>query len=143
VVWFVVGLVCTNATTVLNDWLIVMLYLLAPWTSVNLIDFYFVRHGRFSIIDLFTPTGIYGRWGVRGLSAYALGIAVEIPFMAIPNVYQSPGATWLDGVDISWLVGLVVAGTLYFLSTRHLDLESEARAIARSDEALRHAEERP
>jgi nucleobase:cation symporter-1, NCS1 family len=140
IVWFVVGLACTNATTVLNDWLIVMLYLLAPWTSVNLIDFYFVRHGRFSIIDLFTPTGIYGRWGVRGLSAYALGIAVEIPFMSIPNVYQSPGATWLDGVDISWLVGLVVAGTVYFLSTRRLDLDGEALAIARSDVALGRSE---
>jgi NCS1 family nucleobase:cation symporter-1 len=143
VVWFVVGLACTNATTVLNDWLIVMLYLLAPWTSINLIDFYFVRHGHFAVTDLFTPTGIYGRWGRRGLSAYVLGLAVEIPFMSIPNVYQSPGALWLDGVDISWIVGLVVAGGLYLLATRSLDLASEARAIARSDETLRREESRP
>jgi hypothetical protein len=56
--------------------------------------------------------------------------------MAIPNVYQSPGATSLDGVDISWIVGLVVAGAAYLFSTRHLDHQREARAIALSDEAL-------
>jgi purine-cytosine permease-like protein len=136
VVWFILALACTNATTVLNDWLIVMLYLLAPWTSINLIDFYFVRHGHFAVTDLFTPSGIYGRWGVRGLVAYGLGILVEIPLMAVPNVYQSPGASALDGVDISWIVGLVVAGVAYFFSTRHLDHQREARAIARSDEIL-------
>jgi nucleobase:cation symporter-1, NCS1 family len=136
VVWLSVALAYTNATTVLNDWLIVMLYLLAPWTSINLIDFYFVRHGRFAVRDLFTPSGVYGRWGLRGLAAYSLGIAVEIPLMAIPNVYQSPGATSLDGVDISWIVGLVVAGAAYLLSTRHLDHQREARAIALSDEAF-------
>jgi purine-cytosine permease-like protein len=140
VVWLSLALACTNATTVLNDWLIAMLYLLAPWTSINLIDFYFVRHGRFAVSDLFTPSGVYGRWGLRGLVAYGLGIAVEIPFMAVPNVYQSPGATWLDGVDISWLVGLVVAGTVYFVSTRHLDHAREARAIALSDESLGNEE---
>jgi nucleobase:cation symporter-1, NCS1 family len=136
VVWLIVALACTNATTVLNDWLIVMLYLLAPWTSINLIDFYFVRHGRFAVTDLFTPRGIYGRWGVAGLAAYGLGIAVEIPLMAIPNVYQSPGAAALDGVDVSWIVGLVVAGGAYFLGTRRLDRQREAIAIALSDEVL-------
>jgi nucleobase:cation symporter-1, NCS1 family len=136
VVWLGLAHACTNATTVLNDWLIVMLYLLAPWTSINLIDFYFVRHGHFAVKDLFTPTGVYGRWGVRGLVAYGLGIAVEIPFMAIPNIYLSPGATWLEGVDISWLVGLAVSGAFYLVSTRHLDHQREARAIAQSEEAL-------
>jgi nucleobase:cation symporter-1, NCS1 family len=134
--WFALAAALTNATTVLNDWLIVMLYLLAPWTSVNLVDFYFVRHGTFAITDLFTPNGIYGRWGVRGISAYLIGVAVEIPFMFITNVYESPGATWLHGVDISWIIGLLVAGGCYFFSTRHLDRTREALAVARSDEEL-------
>ena len=134
--WLILGAALTNATTVLNDWLIVMLYLLAPWTSVNLVDFYFVRHGRYAVTDLFTPTGIYGRWGVRGISAYLIGVAVEIPFMFITNFYESPGATWLHGVDISWIVGLVVAGGIYFASTRHLDRSGEAVAVARSEREL-------
>ncbi len=133
----VLGGVLTNATMVLNDWLILMLYLLAPWTSVNLVDFYFVRRGRYSITDLFSSSGIYGRWGVRGIVAYALGIAVEIPFISVTNLYQSPGASWLKGIDISWFVGLTVAGGMYFLLTRSLDLAEEAAAIERSDAALR------
>jgi purine-cytosine permease-like protein len=136
VTWFILGVALTNATTVLNDWLIVMLYLLAPWTAVNLVDFYFVRHGTFAVTDLFTPTGIYGRWGARGIGAYVLGIVVEVPLMFIANVYESPGATWLHGVDISWIVGLVVAGGVYFISTRNLDRAGEALAVARSDEEL-------
>jgi cytosine/uracil/thiamine/allantoin permease len=115
-----------------------MLYLLAPWTSVNLVDFYFVRRGKFAITDLFTPSGVYGCWGTRGIVAYLSGIAVEIPFMSIGNVYQSPGALWLKGVDISWLVGLVVAGGLYWRMTRYLDLTGEAAAVERSERALRN-----
>jgi purine-cytosine permease-like protein len=138
--WLILGAALTNATTVLNDWLIVMLYLLAPWTSVNLVDFYFVRHGKFAVTDLFTPNGIYGRWGVRGISAYFIGIAVEVPFMFITNVYESPGASWLHGVDISWIVGLLIAGGTYFVSTRHLDRSREEVAVARSERELASGE---
>jgi purine-cytosine permease-like protein len=138
--WFILGAALTNATTVLNDWLIVMLYLLAPWTSVNLVDFYFVRHGKFAVTDLFTPSGIYGRWGVRGISAYLIGVAVEVPFMFITNFYESPGATWLHGVDISWIVGLAFAGGMYFVSSRHLDRPREALAITRSEFELADGE---
>lgn len=140
VVWFVLGAVLTNATSVLNDALLLMLYLLAPWTSINLIDFYVVRHGHFAITDLFTPAGVYGRWGARGIASYLVGVGVEVPFMSIGNVYQSPGAQWLRGVDVSWLVGLVVAGALYGGVSRHLDLSAEAAAIERSERAVRRGE---
>lgn len=136
VLWFALGAVLTNATSVLNGWLIVMLYLLAPWTSINLVDFYFVRHGRFAISDLSSVSGVYGRWGVRGLTAYAIGIVVEVPFMSVMNLYQSPGATWLKGVDVSWLVGLFAAAGTYFFLTRHLDRTKEEAAIERSEQIV-------
>jgi purine-cytosine permease-like protein len=139
-VWVTLGSALTNSTSVLNDWLLLMLYLLAPWTSVNLVDFYFVRHGRFAITDLLTPSGIYGQWGKRGIPAYLVGIAVEIPFVSISGLYVSPGATWLGGVDISWLLGLVVAGGVYVALTRSLDHDGEETAIERSEDALRASE---
>jgi hypothetical protein len=37
-------------------------------------------------IDLFTPDGIYGAWGWRGLTAYTVGLAAEIPFMVLPDL---------------------------------------------------------
>jgi hypothetical protein len=60
--------------------------------------------------------------------------------MFIANVYESPGATWLPGVAISWSVGLVAAGGIHFISTRNLDRASEAPAAARSDQELRRGD---
>jgi hypothetical protein len=40
-------------------------------------------------------------------------------------------------VDISWIIGMVVAGGLYFVFTRSLDREAEAAAIERSEQVLR------
>jgi purine-cytosine permease-like protein len=60
--WFVMSLLLTNATTAHNTTLLIMLYLLVPWTAVNLTDYFFVRRGHYAIADLFTPDGIYGAW---------------------------------------------------------------------------------
>ena len=123
----ILGILMTHAALVLNDWLLLMLYLLAPWTSVNLVDFYFVRHGSFVVADLSNPLGVYGRWGTRGLTAYFVGLAVELPFISVANLYESPGARWLDGIDVSWLVGLMVAGGTYVLLMRNFDHGCEER----------------
>lgn len=140
ILWLAFGIGISTASSALNNSLIVMLYLLAPWTSVNLIDFYAVRHGKFAITDFFNPKGIYGRWGMKGITAYLVGIAVELPFMFIPGFYESIGAKWLKDVDISWAVGLFVAGGLYYFLTRSLDLNAEKVAIERSEEALKNKE---
>ena len=141
VVWYVVAesINSGDVTTVLNS-LTLMLYLLVPWTATNLVDFFLVRHGRYAIADLFTPDGLYGAWGWRGLTAYGLGFAAEIPFMVLPGIagfkYTGPVAKHISGVDISWIVGLVVSGTSYWLLSRSLNVRAEAGAIQASDEAL-------
>jgi hypothetical protein len=38
-------------------------------------------------------------------------------------------ARQLEGVDIAWLVGLLVSGLTYFILSRSIDLESERRII--------------
>ena len=135
------GIIFNTASTALYDALTIMLYVLAPWTAINLIDFYAVRHGKFAITDFFTPSGIYGRWGGRGLTAYFVGILVEIPFMYIPSYYSSWGSNQLNGVDISWIIGLFVSGILYFVITRNIDRTAEDAAVARSNESLARGEE--
>jgi cytosine/uracil/thiamine/allantoin permease len=42
-----------------------------------------------------------------------------------------------NGVDYSWLVGLVVAGLVYLLLSRSLDLTAEQSAIEASERELR------
>jgi purine-cytosine permease-like protein len=126
-----------NAIALLFATLTIMLYLLVPWTSVNLVDYFFVRHGRYAITDLFEPNGMYGAWGVRGLAAYALGFLATLPFFVLPDVYTGPAARALGGVDVGWLVGLIVAGGTYWILSRSLDVSAEIEAIQASEAALR------
>ena len=74
-----------------EDLLAVLLYLFTPWTAINLIDFYVVRKGHYSIREIFNPHGMYGRWNWRGLTAYAVGFLSMIPFFSSP-MYEGPVA---------------------------------------------------
>jgi nucleobase:cation symporter-1, NCS1 family len=118
-----------------NNFVLLMLYFLIPWTSVNLVDYYFIRRGHYAITEIFKPDGIYGRWPPRGLGAYLAGLFAMVPFMVL-SFYEGPIARQLGGVDISFIVGIVVAGGLYYLLSRNLDREVEARAIEASKREL-------
>lgn len=136
--WIAITFTITaNAIALLFATLTIMLYLLVPWTSVNLVDYFFVRRGRYAITHLFVPHGIYGAWGTRGLIAYALGFLATLPFFVLPDVFMGPAARALGGVDIGWLVGLLVSGSAYLLLCRSLDVSREAGAIQGSESALR------
>ena len=104
-------------------------------------DFYFVRKEKFAITDMFRADGVYGRWGKNGLLVYFIGIAVEVPFMYLPNLYTSWGATQLQLVDISWVIGLIVSGVLYLALSRNIDRGAELKAIAESEATLAKNEE--
>jgi purine-cytosine permease-like protein len=145
-IWYAIGASIstsgsdTAVNAVLNS-LTLMLYLLVPWTALNLVDFFFVRHGHYAITDIFRPDGVYGRWGWRGLTAYAAGFAAEIPFMVLPPIAGFSYTGWFpnhvtNGVDYSWLVGLAVSGLVYFLASRTLDVGAERSAIEASERQL-------
>ncbi|MCU1573110.1 MAG: permease for cytosine/purines uracil thiamine allantoin [Micrococcaceae bacterium] len=140
-VWYLIASTITSgAVSTVFSALTLMLYVLVPWTATNLVDYFLVRKGHYAITDLFTPTGIYGVWAWRGLLSFAIGLAAEIPFMVLPQIgswsYTGPLARALDGVDVAWLVGLLVTSVAYFLLSRSLDLTAERAAQARSDEKL-------
>lgn len=119
----------------LNSFVVLMLYFLIPWTAVNLVDFYFVRRGEYAITEIFDPRGIYGRWSWRGMTAYLVGLVAMVPFFSTP-FYVGPVASALHEADISFLVGLPVAGGLYYLFSRTLDRAAETEAVARSRREL-------
>jgi len=138
--WIAITFAITaNAIALLFATLTIMLYLLVPWTSVNLTDYFFVRRGRYAITHLFMPQGIYGAWGTRGLIAYVLGFLATLPFLVLPDVYTGPAARALGGVDVGWLVGLIVSGGTYLILCRSLDLSKERDAIQESENELRCA----
>jgi purine-cytosine permease-like protein len=121
------------------DLLALLLYLFTPWTAINLVDFYLVRRGHYSIREIFNPAGMYGRWNWRGLSAYLIGFIVMIPFFST-TLYTGPVARALGGADIAMLVGLPVAAGVYLLACRSIDLEHEWQRARVADVGLEPAD---
>jgi NCS1 family nucleobase:cation symporter-1 len=118
-----------------GEFLAILLYLFTPWTAINLIDFYYVRHGHYSVREIFNPRGMYGRWNWRGLLAYFGGFAAMIPFFST-GVYRGPVAVMLGGADIAMLVGLPVSTIIYVLACRSLDVDADRRQAEIADRGL-------
>ena len=107
-----------NFLTNYTDFMALLLYVMVPWTAVNLVDFYLVRHGEYDVPSFFAADGgIYGRCNWPALLCYAGGILIQIPFIA-SDLYTGPIATYLGGVDISWVVGLAVVSPVYYVLAR-------------------------
>ena len=96
-----------------KNFILVLLMVFIPWSSINLVDYYLVSKERVDIPALYDPDGRYGRWNVVSLSCYAIGVVVQIPFMA-QKLYTGPITEMLGGADISWLVGLVVTAAIFY-----------------------------
>jgi NCS1 family nucleobase:cation symporter-1 len=139
----VVGVLATAIAFAANDsfledfgyFLTVLGYLFTPWTAINLVDFYVVRRGHYSIREIFNPRGIYRRWSWRGLTAYGVGFAAMMPFAVVGDL-EGPVAKALGGADISMPIGLFVAAGLYLVLCRSLDLVAEREIVAVADAGL-------
>jgi nucleobase:cation symporter-1, NCS1 family len=118
-----------------SAFLSVLLYLFTPWTAINLVDFYWVRKGHYSVREIFNPHGMYGRWNWRGLLAYGAGFVAMIPFFST-DIYMGPVARRLGGADLAMLVGLPVAALVYIAACRSLDVQEDRRRAARADAGL-------
>lgn len=119
-----------------NNFLVVLIYFLTPWTAINLVDFYLIRRGDYAIKEIFNPRGIYGQWNWRGLTAYFLGFAVMIPFFSVGTFFVGPVANAASGADFSIFVGLPFSALLYFILARGQDLSEEHRISASQDAEL-------
>jgi purine-cytosine permease-like protein len=113
--------------SIFSSFLTLILYVLVPWSAINLVDFYFIRRGDYAVLEIFNPDSIYGRWAWRGLLSYAIGFLCMVPFMSLP-FYTGPIARALGGVDIAMLFGLSASALVYYVLARKLDLSAEHRA---------------
>jgi NCS1 nucleoside transporter family len=134
-------LIGANFLTNFEDFLLLVLYLFIPWTAVNLVDYYVVRRGHYAIAEIFNPHGMYGRWGWRGITSYLVGFGAMLPFLSTSK-YTGFVASALGGADISLFIGLPVAGILYWVLARSIDVEAETRVAAAEADALERAAER-
>ena len=113
-----------------------LLYLFTPWTAINLVDFYWVRKGHYSVREIFNPHGMYGRWNWRGLLGLRGGIRVDDSVLQHRDIYMGPVARALGGADIAMLVGLPVSALVYLAACRSLDMDEDRRRAAQADAGL-------
>jgi purine-cytosine permease-like protein len=130
-----------NFLTNFNKFLLLILYLFIPWTAVNLVDYYLVRRGHYAIAEIFNPRGLYGRWGWRGIVSYLVGFGAMVPFFSVAGLFTGPVATALNGADISFFVGLPIAGILYWILSRSIDVAGEQRIAEQEAADLEQAAE--
>lgn len=99
-----------------SDMLSAMVYLLVPWSAINLTDYYLVRRGRYSIPDLFRVDGMYGRYQWPVIGAYLVSVALQIPFMQLS--FFTGAIARILGADMAWVPGLIIPGVLYYCIER-------------------------
>jgi NCS1 family nucleobase:cation symporter-1 len=96
-----------------ENFLLLISYWIGPWLAIILVDFFLhpgqqTRPGR----DLSTAFNAAVSW--PGLIAFLVGLVVSVPFMD-STLYTGPLAIALHGADISYYVGMVVAGLLFYV----------------------------
>jgi NCS1 family nucleobase:cation symporter-1 len=110
-----------------TDFILLLLYVLVPWTAINLVDYYLVRHGQYDVESFFRQDGgIYGRVNRVAVGCYVFGILVQLPFVSTP-LYTGPIARALGGVDIAWIIGLVLTSPLYYWLAKRSQARQNAR----------------
>jgi nucleobase:cation symporter-1, NCS1 family len=139
IVFTIIGSILSIAATssllsTANDVIVFLLYVLIPWTAINLVDYYLVRRGHYDVKELFNLDGIYGRFNWWALGIYIVTMAVEVPFMST-TVFTGPIAKSLNGADITWIVGLILASVSYYVVAKRVLPQSElAQEMAEPEE---------
>ncbi|MDQ6600943.1 purine-cytosine permease family protein [Bacillus salipaludis] len=103
----------SNFLSFFLNFIFFMSYFLIPWTAINLVDYYLLRHGKYNVKDIFDPNGQYGKVNMITCIAFLLSILAEIPFINA-SFYVGPFAKAFDGADLAWAVGLVVPAVSYY-----------------------------
>jgi NCS1 family nucleobase:cation symporter-1 len=115
-----------------TNFILLLLYVLVPWTAINLVDYYLVAHGSYDVASFFRRDGgIYGYFNWTAVGCYVLGILVQIPFMAT-ELYTGVIAKAMGGADVSWIVGLLVISPVYYLASQRRGRKQALSAVGRN-----------
>ena len=123
-----VGALLAKSAFLVNytDFILLSLYVLVPWTAINLVDYYLLRHGHYDVESFFRRDGgIYGRVNGAAVTCYVVGIIVQLPFVASP-LYTGTVARSMGGVDLSWIVGLAVTSPAYYWIAKRSQARSDS-----------------
>ena len=129
--------ISSNFLTTVNDFLSLLLIWIGPFAGVWLIDG-MLRRWSYDPIDIHgVHAGAAGRyWGwhginVKGMVSMLVGAVVCLLTINSP-ILQGPISKQLSGSDLTWILGPVIAGGLYFVLAR-----ADVRATAAVPESHR------
>jgi NCS1 nucleoside transporter family len=100
-----------------DNWMISLLLWMSPWAGVVLADFFIKRRGHVDVAELYRApeASAYGdiNWG--GIVAFLTGLIAgwSVQNGLVPALQGPISTGLLGGADLSWLVGIVVAGAVY------------------------------
>ncbi len=114
--------------TNLENYLTVILYIVIPWSVINLTDFYILRHGQYRTEDFYDKSGPFGKVNMKAMIVYVVSFGIEFPFMNT-TVFEGPVAKAMGGGDIAWIVGAVASLVLY-LGVMRVGRRSRAETAA-------------
>ena len=86
----------------LNMFILIYSAFLGPVISILLVDYYILRKQKVDVADLYNEEGPYAGFNKAGLIAMLIGAA----------------AAFVE-VELAWIVGVVVAGTAYYLLSKY------------------------
>lgn len=105
-----------------DNWMIGLLLWMSPFAGVVLSDYYLKRKGVIDVPELYRSPGTsaYGDVNWAGMIAFVLGLAAgwSVEDGLVPALQGPISTGYLGGADLSWLVGIVVAGGIYLALAR-------------------------
>jgi NCS1 family nucleobase:cation symporter-1 len=94
-----------------ENFLFLLGYWLAPWGAIVMVDYFIHHRGVYNTDRLYDPRRIFG----FGVWAWAIGVACSVPFFNQSLYVGSFAYNNPQFGDMSYFVGFVVAGALYWI----------------------------
>ena len=107
-----------------DNWMISLLLWMSPWAGVVMADYFIKRQGKIDVGELYREPhqSAYGDINWAGIIAFIVGLIAgwSLEDGLVPPLKGPISIGFLGGADLSWLVGIVVAGGLYLLLGRRV-----------------------
>jgi len=111
----------TNFANTLDSWLSGLVMWIAPWAAVTLIHFYYFMRQKVDVDLLYDPPGHSRIANVRWSAIFSFAVGAFAAWC-----FEYGEVSWLQGwaakaignIDLTWLVGSVVAGAIYLVVGR-------------------------
>jgi NCS1 nucleoside transporter family len=105
-----------------DSWMVGLILWMSPWAGVVLTDFYLVRKQQIDVPELYADPdkSAYGDVNWVGIGAFVAGLVGGwlFEFGLVGPLQGYVSKHFLEGADLSWLVGMVVAGGVYLVGMR-------------------------